>query len=97
MRPKHEHKPRPRNEEGGVLVVTGHDEIKIPLKEFPHRVDIVFKKKHSPPPCDPHHHHHPDRLEWEVHRSYVFCKRTYHLIIEWDVRDIREIIWNVQY
>lgn len=94
MRPKHSHKPR--NEEGGVLVVTGQDEVKIPIMDFPHRVEVLFKKKHGPPPCNPHHHHH-DRLEWEVHRNYQFCKRTYNLIIRWNVQDIREIIWMVQY
>lgn len=85
----------PRNEEGGELVVTGSDEIKIPLKDFPHKVDVVFKHKHHPPPCDPHHHHH-DELEWEVQRHH-HGHHTYHLIIKWRVYDIREIIWQVYY
>lgn len=83
---------RHRNEEGGELIVVGHDKVEIPLKDFPHRVEVMFKHKHEPPPCDPHHHHHTDRLEWEIHRNF-HSHHAYSLHIRWHVSEVREIIW----
>ncbi len=88
-----------KNEQGGELVVLGHDRVEITLKEYPRRVDVFFKKKNSPPPCDPHHHAHLlDPLEWEVKRCRtVFGKTKWVLDIEWGVHEIREIVWLVYY
>jgi hypothetical protein len=89
---------RPKNEQGGELVVVGHDKAYIPLKDLPHRVDVQFRHKKEPPPCDPHHHH-PDELEYEVHRNYGdhYHNHHYTLIIKWKVHDVREIIWFASY
>lgn len=87
---------RPRNEEGGELVVVGEDKVSIPLKAFPYKVEVHFKHKPEPPPCDPHHHPHHDELEWEVHRNY-YGYHAYTLIVKWKVFDVREIFWTVYY
>jgi hypothetical protein len=85
-------------EQGGDLVVIGHNQAHIPLLDFPHRVEVVFRNKHEPPPCDPHHHHHHhDKLEWEVKKNQRGHHVHYTLIIDWQVHDIREIIWTVFY
>lgn len=88
---------RPRNEEGGELVVVGEDKVHIPLLAFPHRVEVHFKHKHEPPPCDPHHHHHHhhDELEWEVHRNHHH--HEFVLVIKWKVFDVREIFWTAYF
>jgi hypothetical protein len=87
---------RPRNEEGGELVVVGNDKVRIKLQALPHRIEVHFKKKNDPPPCDPHHHHHhSDRLEWEV--KYNRGHNEYTLTIKWKVHDVREIFWTVYY
>ncbi len=86
----------PRNEQGGELVVIGRDKVRIHLKDYPHKVVVFFKKKCSPPPCDPHHCHQSDSLEWEIHRTHG-RHHSYTLDIEWDVHEIREIIWLVYY
>lgn len=88
---------RPKNEQGGELVVVGHDKVEIPLRDFPHTVEVHFKHKHHPPPCDPHHHHHDDELEWEVHRNYHSHHHQFTLIIKWRVNDVREIFWFAYY
>lgn len=89
----------PKIEEGGELVVTGHDKISIPLADFPRRINVVFKHKHEPPPCDPHHHHHVDELEWEIHKHHGGHGHSHlhTLVIRWKVRDIREIVWTAQF
>lgn len=87
---------RTKEEQGGELIVTGHDKVEIHLKDFPHKVDVVFKHKHEPPPCDSHHHHLHDRLEWEVHRNYSH-HHAYTLIIKWHVSEVREIMWFAYY
>lgn len=86
-----------KNEQGGELVVVGHDKASIPLLEFPHRVEVQFKAKNEPPPCDPHHHHHHDELEWEVHRHHEGHQHKYTLSIKWKVYDVREIFWIAYY
>lgn len=87
----------PRNEQGGELVVVGCDKVQIHLKDCPHRVDVFFKKKRGPAPCDPHHHHHVDELQWKLHQGFHGHHHRYTLNIEWDVREIREIVWLVYY
>jgi len=90
------HNKHTKNEEGGELIVVGHDKVHIPLIEFPHRVEVQFKHV-TPPSCDPHHHHHhhSDELEWEVHRNYGgHHKHQFTLIIKWKVHEVREIFWR---
>lgn len=93
MRPK----IRPRNHQQGLLVVTGHDQITIPLKDFPHRLECFFHKKPHHHPCDPHGHGHSDMLSWEIRRNYRNHNANYRLIINWHVHDIREITWIAYY
>lgn len=88
---------RPRNEQGGQLVVLGSDTINIRLKDYPHRVECYFKHKNSPPPCNPRHHHKHDRLHWDIHRSHRGHHCTFSLRIKWHVHEIREIVWLVYY
>jgi hypothetical protein len=89
---------RPRNEQGGELIVTGTGEVQIHLLDNPHRVDVFFKKKHGPPPCDPHHHgHHHDKLGWRVTRGPHGHYQAYTLTIDWNVYEYREIFWLVYY
>jgi hypothetical protein len=86
---------RHRNEEGGELVVSGEDKVRIPLLAYPHRVEVTFKHKHHPPPCDQPDPHY-DQLEWEVHNNY-YGPHRFTLIIKWKVFDLREIIWTAYY
>ena len=89
---------RVKNTQGGELVVIGKGFVNIHLVDFPHRVDVFFKKKHSPPPCDPHHHKHGhDELEWKVRRGHRGHHYSSSLHIEWDVHEYREIVWLVYY
>jgi len=91
---------RPRNEQGGELVVTNSGHVKIHLKDNPHRVEVFFKKKNAPPPCDPHHGHHHDRLEWRIQRSHHGHHGhhyAFELHINWHVHEIREIFYIVYY
>lgn len=89
---------RVKNEQGGELVVIGQGCVDIHLTDFPHRVDVFFKKKHGPPPCDPHHHkHRHDELRWKTHRGNRKHSHVYTLHIEWDVHEYREIVWLVYY
>lgn len=84
---------RPRNEQGGELVVLGHGKVQLHLKDYPHKIEVFFKKKPAPPPCDPHHHLKFDELEWQVHRVHRGPGHVYTLDIAWNVHEIREIIW----
>lgn len=86
---------RPRNEQGGELVVTGQDQVVIPLKDFPHRVEVKFKHKEEPPPCDINHNY--DELDWEVHRNYNSNTHQFVLKISWKVQDVRELFWVAYY
>lgn len=93
MRPKF----RPRKQQQGLLVVTGHDQITIPLKDFPFRLECFFNKKPRHTPCDPHGHRHSDVLFWEIRRFYRNHRHNYKLVIKWRVREIREITWIAYY
>jgi hypothetical protein len=86
----------PINQQGGELVVIGHDKVKLRLLDMPHRIEVYFKHKSSPPPCDPHPHKHPDMLSWDLHRSHG-RGGMYTLNISWKVHEYREIIWRVYY
>jgi hypothetical protein len=90
-------KLKKRFEQSGTLVVVGKASVVIPLLDFPHRVEVYFKKKSVPLPCDPGPKK-KDKLVYKVYRHYLsHCRHTYTLFIEWKVKDIREITWNVYY
>lgn len=73
----------------GEFDVVGRGSIQIDLKKGrPDAMFVNFK----------HHHHHPcnhnfDKLEYEISERL----QKYHLIIKWDVSDIRKIVWEVIY
>jgi hypothetical protein len=91
-------KHKNRKEQRGDLVVVGSAKVVIPLLDFPHRIEVQFKRKLGPPPCDPCHHRRLDKLKYKVYRHYMsHCKNAYTLVIEWDVHDIREIFWQAYY
>ncbi len=85
----------PRNEQGGELIVVGNDKVKIPLRDYPHRVEVFFKRK-IVPPCNPKHPHR-DELKWDIHRNHRGHHATFTLNIHWKVDEVREIVWLVYY
>lgn len=88
------------NFENGELVVMGHNTVEIHLHSLPRQTEVKFKKLPDPSPCDHphhHHHHHHDKLDWEVVRIHHHHTFKYSLVITWDVKSVREIMWSVNY
>jgi hypothetical protein len=90
----------------GELTVSGKGSASIPLSGRPREVSVRFKHDHHPfPPCDHHDH---DKLSHRItfqdedpreHRrlNHVHHDRLFFLLIEWDVHDIREVVWVAVY
>jgi hypothetical protein len=83
----------------GQLWVASRSHVLIHLiaDERPRSINVFFKN--HPTPCDPHHHHHHDHLKAKVeeighHHNH---RKEYYLYIEWDVRKIREVEYEVFY
>lgn len=79
--------------QSGELIVTGKDQVVIPLNGFPSQVVVDFKDECDVVPCNPHHN---DQLEWEVSHSNTIPPQVI-LIINWDVTGVREIKWTAYY
>jgi hypothetical protein len=76
--------------QSGELFVVGKDHVTIHLHGNPQKVVVQFKDEHHITPCNPNDF---DELEWEVER-HLF---GYVLRIKWQVTDVREIKWEVDY
>lgn len=78
--------------QSGELIVTGKEEVEIPLRNFPSYVKVTFKDHCIVVPCNPQNF---DELEWEVIKH---ChKDHYKLHIKWNVTGVREIVWTVYF
>lgn len=78
--------------QSGEIIVTGNDEVEIPLRTFPSYVKVAFKDHCVVVPCNPQNF---DELEWEATKHHH--KDHYVLNIKWNVTGVREIVWTVYF
>jgi hypothetical protein len=78
--------------QSGELIVTGQNELSIPLKKCPSEIRVYFKDNFEMTPCNASN---ADSLEYETHESHEHHRHT--LIIKWNVSGAREIRWHVGY
>lgn len=78
--------------QSGELMVTGEDEISIPLTGHPIHIRVFFKGSCNTVPCNPVH---SDDLAWEVIASHCHTEHVLH--ITWNVSDVRDVVWKVCY
>lgn len=89
------HHPSHQSVFDGNLSVVGKGKIDVQLHRHPPtRFHVQFKSDpnspHQPHPCNPHQ---VDDLEWDLH----YKEGHYVLVIKWNVVDVREIAWLVEY
>lgn len=78
----------------GELIVTGTNQITIPLDGLPMEVQCHFKdESFAPVPCDPGN---VDYLSYDIHVSNK-NHGGFVLIISWSVSSVREIKWKVEF
>lgn len=85
---KPEHHKKHEDKLIGKLMVSSEGEIHLELPEKPDDIMVMLKGEQHNVPCNSHH---KDHVRWHV------CNFHKHhcLIIEWNVCDTREIIWEV--
>ncbi len=74
----------------GVLTVVGSDCVELPLNGMPKDFAVSFIDETENASCDPHQ----DTLDFKIKTD---CDCKYYLKIKWNVSNVRNVFWHVEY